>query len=188
MGCTRSLLVAVLVGASATAALAQAPTYGLGRAPTAAELGAWDISIRPDGKELPPGRGTVPEGAAIFLARGCVACHGPTGSEGPAPSLIGGEFTSSTDFLPVKFWPFATSVWDYINRAMPMNQSGILTPNEVYSLTAFVLARNDIIKDDAVLDERTLPKVVMPNRSAFVEPRSDWKPRVPRPFTFAPAK
>lgn len=157
---------------------AQAPDYGVGRNPTADEIRAYDISVGPEGKELPPGRGTAKEGAPIF-AQKCAACHGPTGTEGPNDRLVGGQGTLSSDH-PVKtvgsYWPYATTVWDYINRAMPLSNPGSLTPNEVYSLTAFILFRNGIIKETEVLDRESLPKVRMPNRDGFIpDTRPDWK-------------
>jgi cytochrome c len=102
--------------------------------------------------------------------------------------LIGGEVTISTNYLPVKQYPFATTVWDYINRAMPLHQSGLLTVDEVYAVTAFLLQKNGIIKENDAMNAQTLPKVVMPSRSAFVPPNADWKPGVPRPFKIDPSK
>lgn len=154
-----------------TAAWAQAPSYNVGRSPTQEEIQAWDMSIGPDGKELPPGNGTAKQGAEIF-AKKCAACHGPT-AEGSqlAPRLLGGQGTLNTP-QPVRtigsYWPFATTVWDYINRAMPPGQGGSLNANEVYALTAFVLFRNNIVQEGDVVDAKSLPKVQMPNRNGFV--------------------
>jgi cytochrome c len=158
--------------AACAAAWAQAPSYNnVGRSPTKEEIQAWDISIGPDGKELPPGTGTAKQGAEIF-AKKCAACHGPTAEGSPlAPRLLGGKGTINTP-QPVRtigsYWPFATTVWDYINRAMPPGQGGSLSANEVYALTAFVLFRNDIIQESDVMDAKSLPKVQMPNRNGFV--------------------
>jgi S-disulfanyl-L-cysteine oxidoreductase SoxD len=160
-----------MVLAACATALAQAPSYNVGRSPTKEEIQAWDISIGPEGKELPPGSGTAKEGAEIF-AKKCAACHGAT-AEGSqlAPRLLGGKGTINTP-QPVRtigsYWPFATTVWDYINRAMPQGQGGSLSAHEVYSLTAFVLFRNDIVKESDVMDAKSLPKVQMPNRDGFV--------------------
>ena len=163
---------------AANAALAQTPTYkNVGRAPTKEEIQAWDISAGPDGKGLPSGQGTAKEGAPIFAAK-CAVCHGAN-AEGAkiGPRLTGGkaEIETFTTLKPVRtlgaYWPYATTVWDYINRAMPRNNGGTLTPNEVYALTAFVLAKSSIIKEDDVMDAKTLPKVEMPNRNGFVPPR-----------------
>jgi cytochrome c len=134
--------------------------------------------VGPQGKELPPGRGTAREGASIY-AQKCAACHGATGTEGPADRLVGGQGTLAGD-RPVRtvgsYWPYATTVWDYINRAMPVNNPGSLTPNEVYALTAFILSRNGIVQETEVMDRESLPKVRMPNRDGFVpDARPDWK-------------
>lgn len=155
------------------AALAQTATYNnVGRTPSEEEIRAWDIAISPEGKGLPPGSGTAKEGAKIFAER-CAVCHGP-GGEGRArlgTALVGGRGTL-TDVKPVRtvgsYWPLATTIWDYINRAMPKNQPQSLKADEVYALTAFLLYRNDIIKESDVMDAKTLPKVQMPNRNGFV--------------------
>jgi mono/diheme cytochrome c family protein len=170
--CRCSRVLPVMVLATCAAALAQAPSYNkIGRTPTKEEIQAWDISIGPEGKELPPGSGTESQGAEIY-ARKCAACHGPT-AEGSqlAPRLLGGKGTLNTP-QPVRtigsYWPFATTIWDYISRAMPLNQGGSLSANEVYALTAFVLFRNGIIQDSDVIDAKSLPKVQMPNRNGFM--------------------
>lgn len=176
MRCLLKLLASILAFAACSAALAQTPTYkNVGRTPTQDEIKAWDIAVGPTGRELPPGSGTSKEGATIF-AQKCARCHGETG-EGSTlgRALVGGQGTL-TSLHPVRtvgsYWPFATTLWDYINRAMPPLQGGSLAPNEVYSLTAFVLYRNGIVKEeDDVLDAKTLPKVQMPNRNGFVPPR-----------------
>src|SRR5271167_3424183 len=131
MRCFNTLaLVASLAGPLA----AQSPTYGLGRTPKPDEIKAWDFAISPDGKELPPGSGSAVEGAKIYAAN-CAACHGKTGKEGPNDVLVGGQGTLNTN-KPVKtvgsYWPYATTVWDYINRAMPYNKPGSLTADQVY--------------------------------------------------------
>ena len=163
---------------TATASLAQTPSYtNVGRAPTKEEIQAWDISVGPDGKGLPPGQGSAKDGAPIFAAK-CAVCHGPAGEGAKiGPRLVGGtaDLETLTTLRPVRsiggYWPYATTVWDFINRAMPRGQSGTLTANEVYALTAFILAKSNIIKEDDVLDPMTLPKVQMPNRNGFVPPR-----------------
>jgi len=155
-------------------ALAQTPSYAnVGRTPTKEEIQAWDIAVGPDGKGLPPGSGTAKEGATIYAAK-CAACHGPDalGTE-TGPRLASGEAErkSLTTLHPTKgigYWPFATTVWDYINRAMPRFQGGSLSPNEVYALTAFILYRCDIVQESDVLDAKTLPKIKMPNRDTFI--------------------
>ena len=163
---------------TATASLAQTPSYtNVGRTPTKEEIQAWDISAGPDGKGLPPGQGSAKDGAPIFAAK-CAVCHGPAGEGAKiGPRLVGGtaDLETLTTLRPVRsiggYWPYATTVWDFINRAMPRGQSGTLTANEVYALTAFILAKSDIVKEDDVLDAKTLPKVQMPNRNGFVPAR-----------------
>ena len=153
MALLKVLAFALLMGVSA---LAQSPTYGVGRPPTAEEIRAWDISIGPTGEELPPGRGTVREGAQLYRAKGCAGCHGATGLEGKAPILkskdgANPDVWARGRILPVRA-PFATTVWDYINRAMPLNREGTLTADEVYALTAYLLFINDVVPEDVVLD------------------------------------
>jgi len=149
--------------------------FGFGRPATAAEIKAWDIAVRPDGTGLPPGGGSTPQGAVVYVRR-CTTCHGPTGSEGPFDRLVGREprqgFPFGRDPTLVRtignYWPYATTLYDYINRAMPLDAPGSLTPDDVYSLVAFLLWRNEIIADTAVMNARTLPRVVMPARERFV--------------------
>ena len=180
MGILRLLPFLMLLGGSA---LAQSPTYGVGRTPSAEEIRAWDISISPTGKELPAGRGTAKEGAPVF-AQKCAVCHGATGAGGLAPTLLKAKAEPNVDpwklgrVLPIRS-PYATTVWDYINRAMPLNGEGTLTADEVYALTAFLLYQNDVIPEDEVLDAQSLPKVKMPNREGFA-PLPEWKPGMPR--------
>jgi mono/diheme cytochrome c family protein len=172
------LLNAGIVLLASNVALAQTPSYkNVGRTPTKEEIQAMDISIGPDGKGLPPGQGTTKEGAPIFAAK-CAVCHGAAGEGGKIGTrLVGGkaDLETFTTLRPAKsvgsYWPYATTVWDYINRAMPRNQAGNLTANEVYALTAFILARSGIIQESDVMDAKTLPKVQMPNRNGFVPPK-----------------
>ncbi len=181
MGILRLLPFLMLLGGSA---LAQSPTYGVGSTPSAEEIRAWDISISPTGKELPPGRGTAKEGALVYRQTGCAVCHGATLAGGLAPTLLKAQKEPNVDpwelgrVLPIRS-PYATTVWDYINRAMPLNAEGTLTADEVYALTAFLLYKNDVIPEDEVLDAQSLPKVEMPNREGFA-PLPDWKPGTPR--------
>ena len=169
--------------AAGVSALAQAPTYGVGRTPTAEEIRAWDISIGPAGAELPPGRGTAKEGATLYVQKGCAGCHGATGTGGRAPVLKGTAPSTTKTWdrgriLPIRS-PYATTVWDYINRAMPLNREGTLTADEVYSLTAFLLHINDVIPEDQVLDQQNLAKVKMPLGDQYAA-LPDWKPGTPR--------
>ena len=180
MGWLRVLLLVLLMGVSA---LAQSPTYGVGRTPTAEEIRAWDISIGPDGAELPMGRGTAKEGAKLYVSTGCAVCHGATGTGGAAPILKGKNDPGMTTWdrgriLPIRS-PFATTVWDYINRAMPLNREGTLTADEVYALTAFLLYINGVVPEDEVLDAQSLPKVKMPIGDDYAS-LPDWKPRTRR--------
>jgi hypothetical protein len=183
-----TLLVTIL-GLSATAR-AQSPTYGVGKTPTAEEIRAWDISISPDGKELPPGHGNAKQGAQVYLMRGCGACHGVSGSEGPAPTLIKSDGKTKSQFpcltpcvndknVMALHSPYATTIWDYIRRGMPLNSEGNLKPDEVYALTAFLLFKNGVIKEDDVMDAQTLPKVQMPNKNGAGMP-AEWKHAQPR--------
>ena len=180
----RFLSVLPLVMLLGGSALAQSPTYGVGRTPTAEEIRAWDISISPTGEELPPGSGTVEEGALVYRRKGCAGCHGRTGTGGRADRLVKRDAGPDADpwdlgrILPIRA-PYATVVWDYINRGMPRNREGTLTADEVYALTAYLLYLNDVIPEDKVLDAQSLPQVEMPNRNAFA-PLPDWKPGRPR--------
>jgi len=176
------LLAGVLCGGSVLAQSSR--KYGLGRAPTAEEMRAWDISIGPDGAELPQGRGSAKEGALLFQNKGCAGCHGKTGTGGAAPELKAKPAGANVDtwdhgrVLPVRS-PFATTVWDYINRGMPLGREGTLTPDEVYALTAFLFYINDVIPEDMVLDAQNLPKVKMPIGEEYAA-LPDWKPKTRR--------
>ena len=179
----RSLSLLSFVLLMTVAAVAQSPTYGVGRTPTPEEIRALDISIGPTGEELPPGHGTAKEGAQLYRAKGCAGCHGATGIEGKAPILKSKarpdvELWARGRILPLRS-PFATTVWDYINRAMPLNREGTLTADEVYSLTAFLLYINGVIPEDEVLDAKRLPRVKMPIGDAYAS-LPEWKPRTPR--------
>src|ERR1700752_3770036 len=174
------LTTVVLVGSPA---FAQSPTYGVGRTPTAEEIRRMDISIGPTGEELPPGRGTVKEGAQVYELKGCGACHGVTGIEGPGPILRSKlaqdlPIWKKERILPLRA-PYATTVWDYINRGMPAGNEGTLTANEVYALTAYLLFLNQVIAEDEVLDKQSLPKVKMPIGKNYAQ-HPDWKRNAPR--------
>ena len=187
MRCFLNCLVPVMALAllCGTAAPAQSPTYRLGRSPSDEEVRAWDIAIGPTGKELPPGSGNAKEGAKVFTQR-CGACHGPTGDGGAlGPRLVEGKAPHPRKTLG-SFWPFATTIWDYINRSMPRGQEGTLRPDEVYAVTAYLLYRNGIIQESDVLDAKSLPKVPMPNRNGFIPPEPGWKPGMRRTPGFYP--
>ncbi|HVH68521.1 MAG TPA: cytochrome c [Gemmatimonadales bacterium] len=149
--------------------------FGFGRLAAAEEIAAWDIDVAPDGAGLPPGSGTAARGAPIY-ARKCASCHGPTGTEGPLDRLVGREprqgfpFGRDPDLVRTigNYWPYATTLYDYINRAMPLDSPGSLAPDEVYSLVAFLLWRNEFVPDTARIDAHTLPRVVMPAHDRFV--------------------
>ena len=149
--------------------------FGFGRAATAEEIKAWDIAISPDGTGLPPGSGTARQGAVLFQQK-CAMCHGATGTEGPAEQLVGRVprqgFPFGQDPSLVRtignYWPYATTLYDYIHRAMPLNAPGSLPPDDVYRAVAYLLWRNEIISDTMVVNAQTLPKVVMPARDRFV--------------------
>ena len=193
MGFPKFFLVPALLGIF-QAAWAQSPTYGVGRTPTAEEIHAWDIAISPTGKELPSGQGTAKEGAVLYVRKACAGCHGATGSGAHAPTLISRKDLQDVHSAAPVFClapcvsdsntmaihsPFATTIWDYINRGMPLGKEGSLTPNEVYALTAFLLYKSGIIKEDEVMDAQSLPKVEMPNRNGFALP-PEWKHGTPR--------
>lgn len=181
---TRLLRLPLIVMLLGGATLAQSQTYGVGRTPTEEEIRAWDISISPTGEELPPGSGTAKEGAVVYEQKACAACHGAKGIDGPAPRLVKLERGPDADpwdlgrILPIRA-PYATLVWDYINRGMPLGAEGTLTADEVYALTAYMLFINDLIPEDKVIDAESLPKIEMPNRNAWA-PLPDWKPGMPR--------
>ena len=154
----------------------QSPTYGVGRASKPEELKGIDIEVTPDGKGLRHGSGTAAAGKDVYTRR-CETCHGPTGTEGPQDVLVGGK-GSLTTARPQKtvgsYWPYATTLWDYINRAMPFDHPSTLTADEVYAATAYVLFLNGIVGEQDVLNETTLPQIKMPNRNGFVtDPRPD---------------
>ena len=156
----------------APAGLAQAPQFGQPIAP--ADIATWDISVGPDGAGLPPGRGTAIEGEAIYVAK-CQACHGEKGispSVALAGALAGGMGTLAPDKTPIKtvgsFWPYATTLFDYIRRAMPFQESKSLTADELYAVSAYILSLNGIVGSNDVIDAQSLPKVKMPNRDGFI--------------------
>ena len=151
-------------------------SYGAGRAATDEDIRPWNIDVSATGEGLPPGSGTAKRGAQIYAAK-CAVCHGATGTEGPKDKLVGGKNTLNTP-KPVRtvgsYWPYASTLYDYINRAMPFNAPGSLTPEEIYSVVAWLLFKNEIVPEDAVIDAQTLPKVKMPNRDGFIpDPRPD---------------
>jgi cytochrome c len=148
----------------------------LGVAATAEEIRAWDISIPPSGAGLPAGSGTVKQGLAVYTAK-CQACHGEKGAGKPADALVGGigSLASGKAVRTVgSFWPYATTLWDYTRRAMPVTAPMTLSNDEVYAVTAYMLAINGIIGEGDTMNAQTLPAVKMPNRDGFI---SDWPPQ-----------
>jgi mono/diheme cytochrome c family protein len=191
VGGRAALGAAVMVVAMTAAAAAQAPArFGIGRPATTQEIAAIDIDIMPDGRGLPPGRGTSADGAAIYATK-CAQCHGKTGKEGPNDILVGREPRTGFPFsqdpkLPHtigNYWPYATTVFDYVRRAMPPTAPGSLGDDEVYALTAFLLHANELIGADAVMDRTTLAAVKMPAREHFVPDTRNQtaKPTRPKP-------
>ena len=194
-----SVALAVLVILCGVVIGGQGFTYKLGRPPTDDELRRPGAAVAPDGDGLPSGSGNAEQGALLFVARGCGVCHGPTGEEGPGPHLAGPHRgglrgTSNYDALyergnwqgrGIRNFMFAPQIWSWINKAMPLNQAGFLTANEVYSLTAYLLYRNGIIQEGDVMDAQSLPLVQMPNRGAYAytpdHPAfSKWEPGMSR--------
>lgn len=177
---TRLLLgIAMLVAGSFGAGAAEPGHFGYGATATPAEIAGWDIDARgDDGFGLPPGKGTVERGTDVFADQ-CAACHGTFGEgEGRYPKLVGGKGTLRDDRPEPtigSYWPFAPTLWDYINRAMPMPAPHTLSADDVYALTAYILNLNDIVPNEFVADRDSLPKVKMPNRDSFVwiDPRPD---------------
>jgi S-disulfanyl-L-cysteine oxidoreductase SoxD len=167
----------------AGAAFAQSPTYGVGRTPSADELRRMDISIGFSGEELPAGRGTAKEGAQLYVQKACVGCHGVSGVGGLAP-ILQAKASADTNVwkrervLPLRA-PNATIVWDFIRRGMPLGLEGTLKPDEVYSLTAYLLSLNKVIPEDMVLDRENLPKIKMPIGEEYGKPH-EFKVNSPR--------
>ena len=141
----------------------------LGQPLTAAELAAWDINVAPDGRNLPPGGGTSAQGAPIY-AQKCAHCHGEHGKGGVNAAVVGGVPIKGMDSTKTvaNFWPYATTIFDFIRRSMPWQQPRTLSDDEVYALTAYILAMNKLIGEQDVMNAQTLPKVRMPNRDGFI--------------------
>jgi mono/diheme cytochrome c family protein len=182
--CFRALAVAALVGLVGGAHAAE--HYGLGHPISPAELAPWDIDVRADGQGLPPGHGSVAEGRQVY-ADVCAACHGEKGEGRSVPGavggfdrLVGGDGTLATNH-PVKtvgsYWPYATTLFDYVRRAMPFNAPQSLGNDQVYAVSAYILFLNGVIAENSVLDAKSLPQVKMPNRNGFIteDPRPDVK-------------
>lgn len=178
MSSSRKITLALVLGAT-LAFPTLAAERPIGRPASPEDIARWDIDVRPDGRGLPPGKGTAVEGEAVYAER-CAVCHGEFGEAvGRWPVLIGGQGTlASHDPIktPTSYWPYATTIFDYIKRAMPFGDAQSLSDDEVYALTAFILAADGVIGEDTVLDAESLPKVVMPNADGFID---DRRPDVP---------
>ena len=161
--CAAGLMLAL----GAAPALAGGP--GLGQPVNEADIRAWDISILPDGTGLPPGSGSATQGAPLFAER-CASCHGEGGKGATSGAVVGGPPIKSIDSVKTvaNFWGYSTTLFDFIRRAMPWTAPRTLSDNEVYALTAYILAQNQIIGEGEVMNAETLPKVKMPNRDNFI--------------------
>jgi mono/diheme cytochrome c family protein len=181
MRCVINVFVPGIMLAISVGALAQGTTYKVGRTPTQEEIQAWDISVSPEGKGLPPGNGTATEGAKIY-AQKCAKCHGPTGEQayggftGPGGSIGGFLRRTGPNNTPRPPWPYAPNIWAFIYKAMPRFEEGSLSANDTYALTALVLYWSGLIKATDVMDAETLPKVQMPNRDGYIpaHPSYQW--------------
>ena len=171
-------LTALILALSFGTGTAFAQNTGLGQPISEADIKAWDIAVLPDGTNLPPGSGTSAQGAKVYAEK-CAACHGEGGKGGAAPGagpLVGGEpLTNGIDAVKTiaNYYAYATTVFDYIRRAMPFNAPRSLNDNEVYALTAYILTLNKLIGENDMLDAKTLPQVKMPNRDNFIIPYPD---------------
>jgi len=163
------LVLGLVAGGCATAPTV-VETPNLGREATPAQIAGWDLSVGPDGVGLPPGRGTAAGGAAVYEQK-CQGCHGAMGAGQPNDRLVGGQGTLASK-TPVRtigsYWPYATTVFDYVRRAMPYTQSQSLSDDEVYAVTAYLLSLNGIIRAGDEMNAQTLPKVKMPNQANFI--------------------
>ena len=171
-----SLVLVIALAFCSGTALAQSPR--LGKPIPEADVAAWDISAMPDGAGLPPGSGTPAQGAKIYVEK-CVACHGENGTGKPFAALVGGAPLTSGIETPktiANFWGYSTIVFDFVRRAMPFQQPRTLSNDEVYALTAYILALNKIIGDNDTMNAQTLPKVRMPNRDGFIVKFPDQMP------------
>jgi S-disulfanyl-L-cysteine oxidoreductase SoxD len=177
-------VAAVALFCAAIAAAGQTPGYGIGASPADGELDRF-VAVLPDGRGLPPGSGSVEQGKVVYQQQ-CVACHGETLQGGLADRLIGGRGTLANNDPakpPMKtiesYWPYATTIFDYVKRAMPFASPGSLSDDQVYAVTAFILSEAKIVPPDSVLDASTLAAVKMPNHDGFIsDPRPDKLPPI----------
>jgi len=168
----RACITMLLVSLAGTGSAMAQEDYGLGRQASDKEIAGWNIDVPPSGAGLPVGTGSVGDGQQIYQTQ-CQSCHGAEGKGGPMNQLAGGQGTLGGD-SPVKtvgsYWPYATTLFDYIHRAMPFNSPQTLSANETYAVTAYILHLNDILDSDATLDANSLPEIRMPNRDGFESP------------------
>jgi cytochrome c len=174
------VLLAAVVGGLCFASTLHAQVFRFGRPANDREIAGWNIDVSPDGRGLPPGQGSARLGKPLYESQ-CAGCHGMKGEGQPADRLVGGRGTLNTD-RPImtvgSYWPYATTLYDYINRAMPFTAPQSLKPEEVYAITAYLLYLNGIVGENDTLNATTLPKVPMPNRAGFVlDPRPDLNNR-----------
>ena len=164
-----ALAAACALGLFSSAALAETPN--LGKVITPEEVAPWDISVSPDGAGLPPGSGMPKQGEAVYASK-CLSCHGERGAGKPNDALVGGIGSLAGDKPALKtvgsFWPYATTIFDYVRRSMPYNESKTLTNDELYAVAAYILQLNGIIGENDTMNAQTLPKVRMPNRDGFI--------------------
>ncbi len=184
---SRVRLIGMLLVVVFVPGLTQAQTFGFGRTPTEQELKAVFPSAAPDGTGLPVGRGSAKEGAAVYKQK-CLACHGPSGTGTPLHRGVVPLGNAKPVKLEESLVPYATTLWDFINRAMPWTQPGTLTPDETYAVTAYILYLNKIVGEADVLDQTTLPKARMPHQDDMVPARPDWKPGERRMFGNYPGR
>ncbi|MFZ0778653.1 MAG: cytochrome c [Xanthobacteraceae bacterium] len=160
----------LLAFAATTAAAADSPH--LGKPITDADIKPWDITVLPDGTNLPAGSGTAVQGAKLYVDKGCSLCHGPNGKGGPNPTLVGNPSLTADGIASTKtianFWAWPTTLFDYVRRAMPWTSPHTLSDDEVYALCAYLFAANNLIPEDEVMNAQTLPKVKMPNHDNFI--------------------
>ncbi len=180
--CTRRLIAGTLAAAASVAMVSSAADSSFSEAATAEDIERVYWTVQPDGENLPEGSGTAERGAPLYAAY-CASCHGADGEGGLANKLVGGHGTlasAAPDKTLGSFWPYATTVFDYIRRSMPYLEPMSLSNDDYYAITAFLLNKNDIIAADTVIDKDTLPDVVMPNRDGFI----NAYPTIPRRYDY----
>ncbi len=172
MSMFKPLAAGLLSLAFAAASAAAADSPHLGKPITDADIKPWDITVLPDGTNLPAGSGTAAQGAKLYVDKGCSLCHGPNGKGGPNPTLVGNPSLTADGIASTKtianFWAWPTTLFDYVRRAMPWTSPHTLSDDEVYALCAYLFAANNLIPQDEVMNAQTLPKVKMPNHDNFI--------------------